>query len=103
MGACTAGFRGCCGHDAHGEYEFSDVLPDANQALSITGKQSNNDALVKHIRSTAAKASMVLSEDMTIRGKQLEEIVHYAPLLRLKVINGNLPVGTILTLSLIHI
>ena len=86
MGTCTAGIRGCCGNDVRaGEYEFADLNNDGNYVLSITGKQVNNDALVKHIRSTAAKPSLVVTDDMKTCLKQLEEIVHYAPLLRLQV------------------
>ena len=86
MGACTAGLRGCCGHDARvGEYEFSDLPPDSSHVLSITTKQVNNDALVKHIRSTAAKESLAITADVKTRIQQLEQVVHYAPLLRLKV------------------
>ena len=68
-----------------GEYEFADLHNDGNYVLSITGKQVNNDALVKHIRSTAAKPSIIMSDDTKTNLKHLEEIVHYAPLLRLQV------------------
>jgi len=97
MGACTSGLKGCCGHDARvGEYEFSDVNGEGVvYGLSITTKKVNNDLLVKHIRSTAiAKDSVALTSDIKAKKQQLQNIVHYAPLLRLRVISGNLPVGT---------
>ncbi len=85
MGACTAGLRGCCGHDARtGEYEFADTGGEGNFALSITSKPANNDALVKHIRSTAGKDSVLLNSDAKSKLEQLKAIVHYAPILKLK-------------------
>ncbi len=86
MGACTAGLRGCCGHDTRlGEYEFADIVTDPNSRLTLTGKPANNAALVKHIRSTVAKFSLSSAEDLGTRVKALDHAVHYAQLLKLKV------------------
>lgn len=86
MGACTMGIRGCCGHDSRvGEYEFSDVYFDSNHGLSLTSKQINNEAIVKHVRTTAIRGVVLEDEDISTKLKQLEELVHYAPLLKLKV------------------
>lgn len=90
MGACTTGLRGCCGHDMRiGEFEFT----DSNQVLSITNKETNNEALVKHIRSTTSKPSVVLAVDPKTKLQQLEKVVHFAPLLRLKVFNLFIKLG----------
>jgi hypothetical protein len=86
MGACHAGLRGCCGNELRvGEFEFADDRNDLQHALSLTTKQENNEVLVKHIRSTAAKESIVFTADLKTRLQELEKVVHYAPLLKLKV------------------
>ena len=101
MGACTAGLRGCCGHDAKaGEYEFADINGESNYGLSITNKKANNELLVKHIRSTAAvKDSVNLSSDIKVKRIQLQNVVHYAPLLKLTVLSGNLPIGSTIVIT----
>jgi len=86
MGACTAGLRGCCGHDARfGEYEFSEIGSDPNSRLTLTNKLGNNAALVKHIKTAASKICLASADSLDLKGKVLEQASHYAPTLRLKV------------------
>ena len=68
MGACTAGLRGCCGHDARvGELEFGDLSIDPNSRLTLTDKFLNNNALVKHIKTTASQIALVINEDLIVK------------------------------------
>jgi hypothetical protein len=54
--------------------------------MSLTDHHENNKILAHHIRSSS-KSNMNPDDiaDQAARTKQLAEIVHYAPLLRLKV------------------
>jgi len=89
MGACTAGFRGCCGHDAKfAEYEFSDISTDPNSRLTLTSRTVNNAALIKHIKYYLSKIPLSIADDIILRKQELEKAVHYAPLLKLKVFSS---------------
>lgn len=55
---------------------------DAN----LTKSESNNQILSKHMRQVSQNSNHNKSaSDMATRAKQLTEIVHYAPMLKLKV------------------
>ena len=64
-------------------------------------KKRENDILVKHIRETSYQSTCSTGGGEHIeRIRQLANIVHYAPLLTLKVINsGNLPKGMALRIN----
>jgi hypothetical protein len=73
----------------------------ANDDLSLTYNKDDNRIITNHIR-TASRTQ--LAKDATIdpinRIKQLAELVHYAPLLKLKVISSSsLPKGTIINVN----
>ena len=86
MGACTPAMRGCCAHDGRlGEYEFSDIEGDPNSRLTLTNKQANNVALMKHIKNAATKLSLISTREILFRAKTLEKAAVTAPVMKLKV------------------
>eukprot|EP00826_Nyctotherus_ovalis_P060226 TRINITY_DN8429_c0_g3_i6.p1 TRINITY_DN8429_c0_g3~~TRINITY_DN8429_c0_g3_i6.p1 ORF type:complete len:238 (+),score=62.24 TRINITY_DN8429_c0_g3_i6:140-853(+) len=94
MGNCRGELRGCCGNEFRGtEYEFADANLAMNYRLSITDKKTNNEVLVKHIRSIVT--SKEPSRQSANTKAKLQDIVKQAPLLIIKVLNGNLPAGTV--------
>ena len=89
MGACTTDLGVWCSNDHRNfEYEFADTNLAINCRLSITNKESNNDALVKHIRSVVTAGNSVNpSSDIKDR---LREAIGKASILKLKMTNGNI-------------
>ena len=54
--------------------------------MGLTKSESNNQILSKHMRQLSQSSNHNKSaSDITLRVKQLTEIVHYAPILKLKV------------------
>jgi len=94
MGNCKGELKGCCGNELKGtEYEFADANLAMNYRLSITDKNANNEVLVRHIRSIVA--SKEFSEQNADTKAKLQNIVQHAPVLTIKVLNGNVPIGTV--------
>jgi len=72
-----------------------------NDDLSLTYNKENNRILTNHIR-TASRSQTPINavSDQAIKIRQLAETVHYAPLLKLKVISSSsLPKGTIININ----
>eukprot|EP00826_Nyctotherus_ovalis_P021141 TRINITY_DN16768_c0_g3_i6.p1 TRINITY_DN16768_c0_g3~~TRINITY_DN16768_c0_g3_i6.p1 ORF type:complete len:279 (-),score=52.58 TRINITY_DN16768_c0_g3_i6:18-854(-) len=97
MGAC-AGVNGCCGHDARfGEYEFAEIATDPNSHLTFTTNQSNNTALIKHIRAMSKKVALSLGSELPAEAAGRTDFS--GALLRLKVLSGHLLAGSELKIT----